>query len=90
MGNIKVVNCKVTYLKLFILISILFVESRANPHDLGDGFDHLVAHTLSCTIEDEVVCAKKYGSIYFGSFDEVSIGDDLGCLNEANIRRLEA
>ena len=48
------------------------VESRANFDDFGNGFDHLVAHALSCTIEDDVVCAKEYRSICFGSL--------MGCL----------
>jgi hypothetical protein len=52
------------------------VESRANSHDHDDGFDHLVAHALACTLEDDVVCAKEYGSICFGSLDEVMTSDD--------------
>ena len=48
-----------------------FVESRVNFHDLGDGFNPLIAHALFCTIKDEVVCAKEYGNIRFGSLDEV-------------------
>ena len=66
------------------------VESSSNSHDLGDGFDLLVVHALSCTIEDDVVCAKEYGSICFGSLDEVIKVDDLGCLNEAKTRKSKA
>ena len=38
--------------------------------------------------ENEDVNAKKYGSLCFGSINEVMDGDDLGCLNEAKTRRL--
>ena len=38
---------------------LLTVESRANSHDFGNGFDHLVALALSCTIEDDVVCGRS-------------------------------
>ena len=42
------------------------VESRPNSHDHGDRFDHLVTHALFCTFEDDVLCAKEFGSICFG------------------------
>ena len=56
-------------------IAKLFVESRAISHDFGNGFDHLVVHTLSCTIEDDVF-PKEYESICFGSLNDVN-DDDL-------------
>ena len=34
------------------------------------------------------MCAKGYGSIWFGSFNEVMDEDELECLNEGKIRRL--
>ena len=27
------------------------IEARANSHDTGDEFDHLIAHDLACTLE---------------------------------------
>ena len=65
---------------------MVYAESRSNSHDLGDRFDHLVAHALSCTFEDDVVCAKEYGSICFGSLDEVIKVDDLGCLKRQDTK----
>ena len=59
-----------------------FVESRPNSHDYGDGFDHLIAHALSCTLENEDVRDMSYGGLRFGSLDEVIKVDDFGCLNE--------
>ena len=38
--------------------------------------------------ENEVVSAKKYGSLCFGSINEVIDDDDLGCLNEGKARRM--
>ena len=58
------------------------VEARANFHDLGDNFNHLVAHALSCTNENDDVCAKKYGSICFEPLSEVMKNDDLEWLDE--------
>ena len=63
------------------------VESRANSHDLGDGFDHLIAHALSCTLESENVRDMSYGGLRFGSLDEVIKVDGLGYLNEAKTRK---
>lgn len=58
----------------------VFVESRANFNEIGDGFDHFVAHALSCTLDSEDVSVMGYGSIYFGSFNEVIHEDDWECL----------
>ena len=51
-------------------------------HIDGGVFDHLVAYSLACTFENEVVSAKKYGSLCFGSLNEVINDDDLICLDE--------
>ena len=60
----------------------VIVESRAHSHDIGDSFDHLVAHSLSCTIKNDGVYEKEYESIYFGSLNEVINDDDLECFDK--------
>ena len=39
----------------------------------GGEFDHLVAYSLACTFENEVVSARKYETICFGSINKVSL-----------------
>ena len=56
----------------------IFVESRANSHEIGDRFDHLIAHALSFTLKSEDVRDMSYGRLRFGSLDEVIKVDDLG------------
>ena len=58
-------------------------------HDISDGFDHLIAHALSCTFKSEDVRDTSYGGLRFGSLDEVMKVNDLGCLNEGKTRILE-
>ena len=65
------------------------VVSSSKSHLDGGEFDHLVAYSLSYTFENEVMSAKKYESIYFGSLNEMINEDDLECLNERKARRLE-
>ena len=55
----------------------------------GGEFDHLVAYLMACTIENVDEHELKDGAIRFGSLDEVSVGDDLGCLNVKKTRRME-
>ena len=43
---------------------------------------NLVAHAMSCTIDSGVGCAVGYGSLCFGSLDEVIKVGDFVCLNE--------
>ena len=62
------------------------VEPSSKSHFDGGEFDHLVAYSLACTIESDVVSARKYESISFGSINEVIDGDDLGWLDEAKSR----
>lgn len=47
-----------------------------------DRGEYLVAYSLACTFENDNVCAKGFGSICFGSLNEVIDEDDLECLNE--------
>ena len=63
-------------------INPLFVESCSKSHFGGGEFDHLVAYSLACTFESEVVSARKYDGICFGSLNEVINDDDLICLDE--------
>ena len=62
--------------------------SSSKSHLNGGEFNHLVAYYLACTFENEVMNAKKYGCICFGSLNEVIDEDDLECLNEGKARRL--
>ena len=66
------------------------VESKPNSHEVGDGFDHLIMHALSCTIKSEDESVTGYRSICFGSLNEVMDEDDLVCLNVEKTRRSEA
>ena len=52
-------------------------KSRSNSHDLGDGFDQLIAHVLSCIIESEDERGMRYGGLRFESLDEVIKVDGL-------------
>ena len=80
-----------------MLTDKLVVESSSKSHldegefDHLDGgeFDHLVAYSMACTIENVDEHELKDGAIRFGSLDEVSVGDDLGCLNVKKTRRME-
>ena len=58
------------------------VEARSNSHVIGDSFDHLVSHALSCTFKNNGVCSKEHESICFGSLNEVINDNDLVCLND--------
>ena len=58
------------------------VESSTKSHlDVGE-FDHLVAYSSTCTFENEVVSARKYEGLCFGSLDEVIKVGDFVCLDE--------
>ena len=63
------------------------IVSSSKSHLDGGEFDHLVAYSLACTFENDSVCAKGYGSIWFGSLNEVMDEDELECLNEGKTRR---
>ena len=58
------------------------VKLRVNSYEIGNAFDHLVAHAQSCTIEDDGVCEKDYRSICFGSLNKVINDDDLECFDK--------
>ena len=64
---------------------------ESSPKSLHDGgeFDHLVAYSLACTFENEVVSATKYESLCFGSIIEVIDEDDLKCLKVENTQRMK-
>ena len=51
--------------------------TSSKSHDVGGDFDHLVAYSMVCTLENEDVNAMEYGRINFGSLDEVIKVDDL-------------
>ena len=70
-----------------------FVRARANSHNNGGDFDHLVAYSMACTLESVKVCVMEYGTISFGSLDEVidvddleSIGQGMKCLDQGKDR----
>ena len=67
--------------------SFLYVESRPNSHEVNDGFDHLIMHALSCTLESEDQSVMGYGHICFGSLDQVMNDDELGCHSEGKTPR---
>ena len=56
-------------------------SSLTSQHDGGE-FDHLVTYSLACTFENEVVSARKYEGLCFGSLDEVIKVGDFVCLDE--------
>ena len=58
------------------------VESSLKSQHDGGEFDHLVAYSLACTFENEVVSARKYEGLCFGSLDEVIKVGDFVCLDE--------
>lgn len=64
------------------------MSSPKSPYE-GDEFDHIIAHTMSCTLEKEDVSAMAYEELRFGSLHEVIKGDVLeylgqgkGCLEQ--------
>ena len=59
-----------------------FVESSLKFQYDGGEFDHLVAYSLACTFENQVVSARKYEGLCFGSLDEVIKVGDFVCLDE--------
>ena len=66
------------------------IEPSSKSHLDGGEFDHLIAYSLACTFENEVVSARKYESICFGSINKVIDEDRLECLNDGKVRRLES
>ena len=36
----------------------LGVRARANSHNVGGDFDHLVAYSMACTLKSDEVCAN--------------------------------
>ena len=70
--------------------SFLYVESRPNSHEVNDGFDHLIMHALSCTLESEDKSVMGYGHICFGSLNEVINDVDLVCLGEDKAQVMRA
>ena len=64
----------------------IVVSSSKSHHD-GGKFDHLIAYSLACTFENEVVSARKYESICFGSINKLIDEDELECFNEGKARR---
>ena len=54
------------------------------------GFDHLIIHALSCTLESENESVMGYGHICFGSLDQVINDNELVSLNEGKARNLGA
>ena len=69
------------------LLILIIVEWSSKSHLDGGEFDHLVAYSMICTIENDDEHELKHAVIRFGSLDEVSVGDDLACLNEAKRQR---
>ena len=65
------------------------VEARPNSRDVDDDFEHLVAHAMSCTLESGAERSTEYGSLRFGSLDNVMVNDALLGLEEAKDRRLD-
>ena len=68
----------------FCILENETVESRPNSHEVGDGFHHLVAHALSCTLESEDMSIMGYGGLRFVSLDEVIKVEDLVWLDVSN------
>ena len=52
-------------------------------HVIGEDFEHLIAHALSCTLESEDVSAMEYEGLKFGSLDEVIKVEDLVCFDNS-------
>ena len=80
----------------FINTSIQTVEARANSNNIDDGFEHLVAHAISRTLESGAECTMGSGVLRFGSLDQVFDDDDLKkfmkgleCLDQGKARMKE-
>ena len=52
-------------------------------HAIGEDFQHLIAHALSCTLESEDVSEMEYRGLKFGSLDEVIKVEDLVCFDNS-------
>ena len=64
------------------MLSALIVVPSTKSHNDGGEFDHLVAYSMACMIENDDECELKYKVIRFGSLDEVIKMDGLMCFNE--------
>ena len=52
-----------------------------SPKSQTIDFEHIIAHALSCTLENEDVSAMEYWELKFGSIDEVIKVEDLMCFD---------
>ena len=59
----------------------IFVVSSSKSHFDGGKFDHLVAYSMTCTIENDDEYELKHGVIRFGSLDEMTKVDGLAWLD---------
>ena len=55
---------------------------------MGEEFDHLIAYFMSFTLKDDVECARKYGSLMFGSLREVIKEVHEWCLEQGCTRKV--
>lgn len=51
---------------------------------MGDDLDHLIVHSMACTLEEDDGCAMGYGSLRFGSLHEVIKIVHEGCFKQGN------
>ena len=86
--NIKYPIYLIHLVLLKYLLPFVSVESSSKSDLDGGEFDHLITYSLACTFESEIVSARKYESICFGSINEVIDEDDLECLNVEKTRRM--
>lgn len=59
------------------------VVPSPKSHAIGEDFEHLIAHTLSCTLESEDVSAMEYGGLKLSTLDEVIKVEDLVCFDNS-------
>lgn len=71
---------------IIIIFTMKIVEPRTNSRYINDDFEHLVAHTMSCTLENGAECAMGKGVLRFWSLDQVLSDDDLMRIMERKVK----
>ena len=65
---------------MFLKLVIFSASASVDSHSVGNDFDHLIAHFMTCALDEEIGCAMKYGRLRFGSPHEVINEMHVGCL----------
>ena len=60
------------------------VGANANAPSVGDYFDHLIAHSMTCTSENDDLCATGHRGLMFELLYEVNMKVHIGLLEQGN------